>query len=284
MTFVDVLGLLGTGVLAGVVSTLVSLASIVSFPILLAFGFPPLAANVTNTVALVFTGLGAVAGSRPELAGRKRQVLALGWLSALGGAVGAGVLLLTPARAFEAVAPWLVGAASLVLLRPRRSRTARPRLDALTDEKALPRQDANSGQAGHPEQGGVPGQGLHRGGSPGRALKVGVFAVAIYVGYFGAAGGIMMFAVLAAALEDSPARLNAIKNALSALANGVAAIGFALFGPVQWGAAIPLAAGFLIGGRLGPPLARRLPGQTLRVVSAVAGLLVALKLGFDAYV
>ncbi|MEV6984952.1 sulfite exporter TauE/SafE family protein [Sphaerisporangium sp. NPDC051017] len=281
MTFGDVLGLVGTGALAGVVSTLVSLASIVSFPILLAFGLPPLAANVTNTVALVFTGLGAVAGSRPELAGRGRQVLALGWLAVLGGATGAGVLLLTPAGAFEAVAPWLVGIASLVLLRPPRPRTARPAHDAppdgdpLPDRQALPSSVAN---------GVHPGRDAGQGWRAGRALKAGVFAVAIYLGYFGAAGGIMMFSVLTAALQDTPARVNAVKNALSALANAVAAVGFALFGPVQWGAAIPLAAGFLIGGRLGPSLARRMPGQTLRVVSAVAGLLVAVKLGYDAYV
>jgi uncharacterized membrane protein YfcA len=92
-----------------------------------------------------------------------------------------------------------------------------------------------------------------------------------------------MFAVLSSAHGDSPARLNAVKNVLSALANAVAAIGFALFGPVRWTVALPLAAGFLVGGWIGPAIVRRVPGQSLRVVAAVSGLLVAVKLGVDVY-
>jgi uncharacterized membrane protein YfcA len=249
VTVADALGLIGVGVLAGVVSTVVSLASIISYPALLAFGLPPLSANVTNTVALVFTGLGAAAGSRPELAGQGGRVRRLGGMAALGGVVGAALLLVTPSRTFEEVAPWLIGVASLLLLRP-------PKLEGLT--RSL-------------------GEGS------GWALRAGVFAVAIYVGYFGAAGGILMFAVLSSAHGDSPARLNAVKNVLSALANAVAAIGFALFGPVRWTVALPLAAGFLVGGWIGPAIARRVPGQSLRVVAAVSGLLVAVKLGVDAY-
>jgi uncharacterized membrane protein YfcA len=247
--FAQVAGLVGVGVLAGVVSTVVSLASIVSYPALLAFGLPPLTANVTNTVALMFTGVGAVAGSRPELAGQGRRVLRLGWVTALGGATGAGLLLVTPGKTFEAIAPFLIGAASLLLLRP-------PRAGRLT---ADPRAES------------------------GWAFRAGLFAVAIYVGYFGAAGGILMLAVLTTVLDHPLAGINAIKNAISALANGVAAIGFALFGPVQWTAAAPLAAGFLLGGWIGPAIARRLPGQTLRIAAAVCGLLVAIKLGIDAY-
>jgi uncharacterized membrane protein YfcA len=110
-----------------------------------------------------------------------------------------------------------------------------------------------------------------------------LFAVAIYLGYFGAAGGLLMFAVLGSALDRSPIRVNAIKNVVSSLANGVAAIGFALFGPVQWTAVAPLAAGFLVGGWIGPAIARRLPGHSLRIIAAVCGLAVAVKLGVDAY-
>jgi uncharacterized protein len=243
----DVLGLLGVGILAGVVSTVVSLASVVSYPALLAFGLPPLSANVTNTVALLFTGMGAAAGSRPELVGQGRLVRRLGLVTALGGATGAVLLLVTPSRMFEVIAPWLIGVASLFLLRPPRS-----------------------GQVG-------------LGGEKGVALRVALFFVAVYIGYFGAAGGILMFAVLATALDQSAARVNAVKNMVSAFANGVAALGFALFGPVQWSAAGPLAAGFLLGGWLGPAVARRLPGHTLRFVAAACGLVVAVKLGVDAY-
>ncbi|MEW9529463.1 sulfite exporter TauE/SafE family protein [Microbispora sp. NPDC049125] len=244
---VEMLALAGVGVLAGVVSTVVSLASIVSYPALLAFGLPPLTANVTNTVALLFTGVGAAAGSRPELAGQGRLVARLGVVAALGGAAGAALLLLTPSRAFEVVAPWLIGLASLLLLRPPRPGHAR------------------------------------LGGERGRALRAALLCVSVYIGYFGAAGGILVFAVLGSALDQTPARVNAVKNVVSAMANAVAAAGFALFGPVDWAAAGPLAAGFLVGGRIGPAVARRLPGQSLRIVAAVCGLAVTVKLGVDAY-
>jgi uncharacterized membrane protein YfcA len=112
---------------------------------------------------------------------------------------------------------------------------------------------------------------------------VAVFGVAVYVGYFGAAGGILMLAVLATALDESLPRTNAVKNAISGLANGAAAIGFALFGPVRWAYVLPLAAGFLIGGWAGPAVVRRLPAGVLRVGVAVAGMAVALKLGAAAY-
>ncbi len=249
MVVAEVLGLIGVGVLAGVVSTVVSLASIVSYPALLAFGLPPLSANVTNTVALVFTGMGAVAGSRPELTGEGRRVLRLGWVTALGGATGAALLLATPSGTFEAIAPWLIAAASLLLLSPRNPERVTRRL----------------------------------GDEHGWITRAALFTVAVYIGYFGAAGGIIMLAVLTSVLDQPLVRVNAIKNVVSALANGVAAIGFALFGPVQWAAAAPLAAGFLLGGWLGPGIARRLPGQTLRIAAAVCGLLVAVKLGIDAY-
>ncbi|MFD1543283.1 sulfite exporter TauE/SafE family protein [Nonomuraea guangzhouensis] len=240
----EVLGLLGVGVVAGVVSTVVSLASIVSYPALLAFGLPPLTANVTNTVALMFTGVGAAVGSRPELAGEGGRVLRLGWVTALGGAVGALLLLVTPARTFELIAPWLIAGASLLLIR-------RP--------------------------------SVRPGGEHGLLLRVALFTVSIYIGYFGAAGGVLMFAVLAGFLDQTPAKLNAMKNMLSGLANAVAALGFALFGPVDWGAALPLAVGFLLGGWLGPKIARRLPGQSLRYLAAVCGVAVAIKLGYDSY-
>ena len=150
--------LIGVGVVAGIVSTVASVASIVSYPALLAIGLPPLSANVTNTVALAFTGAGAAAGSRPELAGQARRVWRLGMVTACGGATGAALLLLTPPRTFEIVAPGLIAiAALLILLRPVGSDLA-----------------AGGGRVRD------------------RLLTAGVFTVAIYTGYFGAAGGILM--------------------------------------------------------------------------------------------
>jgi uncharacterized membrane protein YfcA len=241
--------LFGVGVLAGVVSTVVSLASVVSYPALLALGLPPLSANVTNTVSLVFTAVGATVGSQKELAGQRARVLRLGILTSLGGATGAGLLLLTPSRTFELVAPWLIAGASLVLLvQPRLSRAA----------------ERSSGEHG-------------------RLLKVALFAVSVYTGYFGAAGGILSLAVLAAMIDLPLVRVNAVKNVLGGLANGVAAVGFAIFGPVRWSAVVPLALGFLVGGWIGPAIVRRLPGQALRLVVVVCGMAVAVKLGIDGY-
>ncbi|MFI7230015.1 sulfite exporter TauE/SafE family protein [Nonomuraea angiospora] len=113
--------------------------------------------------------------------------------------------------------------------------------------------------------------------------RVALFAVTIYTGYFGAAGGLMVFAVLALMFDHPAAKLNAMKNVMSGLANAVAAVGFALFGPVDWAAAAPLAAGFLLGGWIGPRIARRLPGNSLRYLAAACGLAVAVKLGWDSY-
>jgi uncharacterized membrane protein YfcA len=244
-----VLVLIGAGTLAGVASTVAALASVVSYPVLLALGLPPVSANVTNTVALVFTGAGAAAGSRPELAGQGRLLGRLGPLTALGGAAGAALLLLTPASAFEAVAPGLIAAASLLLI-------VQPRIASLT---ARP-----DGERSWP-------------------LRATLSAAAVYIGYFGAAGGIVVLAVLTAMMDQPLARINAVKNVTTGLANAAAAVGFALFGPVRWVAVAPLAAGFLVGGWIGPALARRLPGPALRVAIGIGGLILAVRLGIAAY-
>jgi len=249
VTVADAAMLLGAGVLAGLVSVIASLASLVSYPVLLALGLPPLSANMTNTVALVFTGAGAAAGSRPELAGQAGRARRIGLLTALGGGAGAALLLLTPPGAFEIVAPALIGGSSVVLLlQPMLRRPAGQE----RGERSLP-------------------------------LLAAVFGVAVYIGYFGAAGGIMMIAVLAAIFDQALARTNALKNVLSVSANGVAAVAFAAFGEVRWEFVVPLAAGFLIGGWAGPAVVRRLPGPVLRTIIGVAGLAIAVKLGIAAY-
>jgi uncharacterized membrane protein YfcA len=256
VTALTVAELLGAGVLAGLVSVVASLASLVSYPVLLALGLPPLSANVTNTVALLFTGAGAAAGSRRELAGQGGRVRRLGLAAAMGGVAGAAVLLLTPASSFELVAPVLIGGGSVVLL-------AQPAI-----KRRL--QDRGDGTA-------------EPAGDRARALRVAVFGVAVYVGYFGAAGGILMLAVLTTALDESLARTNAVKNAISGLSNAAAAVAFAVFGPVRWSFVLPLAAGFLIGGWAGPTVVRWLPARVMRVGVAVAGMAIAVKLGAAAY-
>ncbi|MDP9393382.1 MAG: sulfite exporter TauE/SafE family protein, partial [Actinomycetota bacterium] len=173
----------------------------------------------------------------------------LGPAAAAGGAAGAALLLLTPPDAFGRVAPWLVGGASLLLLAQPQ---VRRRVDGASHESS-------------------------------RLLFVAFVAATVYVGYFGAAGGVILLAVLGPMLGESLARTNAVKNAVSGMANATAALGFMLFGPVVWVAAVPLGAGFLLGGAVGPALVRRVPETPLRALVAVAGIVVAVALAADAY-
>jgi uncharacterized membrane protein YfcA len=207
------------------------LASLVSYPALLAVGLPALTANVTNTVALVL-----VHRQRGQLlpagAGRAGGAAAAAGRGHGGGRGGrGGVAAVDPERVFEFLVPVLIGGASLVLL-------LQPGIRRLTG-------------------------GLVDERSP--ALLAGVFAVGMYGGYFGAAAGVVLLALLTVSVAEPLARLVAARNVALGLANLVAAVSFAVFGPVRWAAAAPLAAGFLVGGGLGPGLVRRLPGDRLRV-------------------
>jgi uncharacterized membrane protein YfcA len=251
MKFSEALVLLAAGTAGGIFSTVVAIASLVTYPVLLALGVPPVSANMTNTVSLVFTGAGAVAGSRPELAGQGRRVLRLGLITAVGGAAGAAVLLLTPASTFTVAVPVLIGGASLVLL-------VQPRISALTPPSVL-------------------------GARRRLALGAALFAVAMYIGYFGAAAGVMLLVALSAMISEPLVRVNAIKNAVSGMANAMAAVCFALFGDVRWKLVLPLAAGFLIGGWIGPKIARRVPAGVFRVFVSLCGIGLAVKLGVSAY-
>jgi uncharacterized membrane protein YfcA len=237
------------GVVAGIVSVLVSLASLVSYPALLAVGLPPVAANVTNTVSLVFVGLGAGVGSRRELVGQRPVIARLAVAGVLGGVVGAVLLLVLPERAFELVAPLLIaGASVLVLVQPRLRERAAMRPAGL------------------------------------RPATVAAYTgTAIYTGYFGAAGGILAFVALATMIDRPFHDVNAAKNVLAAASNGAAAVIFVLLGPVAWAAVVPLAAGMLAGGLIGPSIARRVPAPVLRVVVAGCGLAVAAVLAWTSW-
>ncbi len=249
MSIAEALALLATGIAAGIASTVASVASFVSYPVLLAIGLPPLSANVTNTMSLICTSAGSVVGARPELAGQRGRALRLAVFTALGGAAGAGALLLAPASAFAVVVPVLIASASVLLL-------IQPMLSGLS-----PRPGAEW--------------------TAGRLA--GVFAGAMYIGYFGAAGGMILLAILATMFSDSLIRLNALKNVISGAANGVAAVAFAVFAPVDWAIVPLLAVGFLAGGMTGPRIARRLPARVLRVLVSLCGLALAVKLGVSAY-
>ncbi len=249
MSIFEALALLGTGVLAGIASTVASVASVVSYPVLLAIGLPPLAANVTNTMSLICTAAGSVAGARPELSGQRERALRLAVVTAIGGAAGAGALLIAPASTFAMVVPVLIAVAAALLL-------VQPLISGL-----------------------APRPGADRS----RRRLAGLFAAAIYIGYFGAAGGVLLLAILATMFSESLIRLNALKNIISGAANAVAGAAFALFAPVDWAVVPLLAAGFLLGGMTGPRIARRLPARALRLLVGLCGLALAVKLGLAAY-
>ncbi|MET0191726.1 MAG: sulfite exporter TauE/SafE family protein [Pseudonocardia sediminis] len=249
MTAGQVLLLFLAGIGAGLSGSIAGLASLFSYPALLAVGLPATSANVTNTVALLFNSVGSVTGSRRELTGLGPLVRRFAVLSVIGGAAGAGLLLVTPDGGFERIVPFLVGGASVVLLASPWIRTA---------AAEGPRRD-------------------------GPWVLAAMTAVAVYGGYFGAAAGVLLLALLSISQPLSLLQSNAVKNVLLGLANGVAAIGFALFGDVVWTAVLPLAAGLLIGGWTGPAIARRVPTTVLRVGIAVAGLGLAVKLFLDAW-
>jgi uncharacterized membrane protein YfcA len=237
------------GIGAGLVGSIAGLASLVSYPALLAVGLTPVAANVTNTIALVFNTAGTMAGSRPELRGQRPRIRELGAVAVAGGLVGGAILLLTPANSFERVVPWLIGLGSLTILVPRR-----PSL--------------------HLDDAPAPAS---------RVLFAGTFLIGVYGGYFGAAAGVLMLALLLITTPDTLPRCNALKNVLLGVSNVVAAVIFAIFGPVHWTAAIPLAAGVLVGGRTGPIVVRHSPTRVLRLLIALAGVGLAIHLGLDAY-
>jgi uncharacterized protein len=241
------------GVAGGLTGTIAGLASVATYPALLAIGLPPVTANVTNTVALVFSSIGGVLGLRPELKGQSNRLKPLTPVAALGGAVGAALLLSLPADGFEEVVPVLLGAASLTILIPRR----RPK----------PGQETES----PPSRKELLGQGF------------GVFCIAIYGGYFGAAAGVLLLAMLLHTTRASLPRANALKHVLLGIANIVAAVAFVFLAPVDWSAVIPVGLGCFIGARLGPIVVRRANALLLRILIGVAGFALAIKLGITAY-
>jgi uncharacterized membrane protein YfcA len=256
VTAVEFALLLGAGVCAGLVGSVAGLASLISYPALLAAGVPPLTANMTNTVAMVFQGVGSVSASRPELQGQGRRVLRLTLASALGGAAGAALLMLTPSSVFERIVPLLIGGASAALF------VQRP-----------PRDMALEGVRRHPG----------RAHDDPRWLPLGTFAISIYGGYFGAAAGVMMLAMLLLGVGEGLPRSNALRNVTLGLANGVAAIAFIALAPIAWSAVLPLALGLFTGSRFGPWVVRRAPQTALRRVIALAGIGLAIHLGVQAY-
>ncbi len=253
MSFGAALAVLAAGLAAGTVNAVVGSGSLITFPTLLALGYPAVTANVSNTIGLVPGAISGTIGYRRELAGQGPRVRSLGVASAAGGVSGALLLLALPGSVFRRVVPVLIlVACALVALQPR---LAARRLSA---------GDAHNKARRH----------------GGGALHGAIFATGIYGGYFGAAQGVILIALLGIFLEDSLQRLNGLKNALATIVNGIAALLFMALAHVAWGPAGLLAIGSAVGGQLGARAGRRIPAPVLRVVIVVVGVAVAVRLLF----
>jgi len=234
----DFILLVFAGVAAGAVNAVAGGGSLVSFPALLAVGYPSLTANATNIVAVLPGYLGGVAAYRRELAGQRERARSLVVASAVGGLVGSALLLVTSPELFEALVPALVLlACALLAVQPLVRRAP--------------------------------------GGRDRRGAAAATFAAAVYGGYFGAALGVMLLALLAFTTGEDLQRANGMKALLSLVIGAVSALYLALFGPVAWGAAAATAVGALVGGRAGGALARRLSPDLLRWVVVALGVALA---------
>jgi uncharacterized membrane protein YfcA len=242
MSFGEIVAIAFAGLAAGVINTLVGSGTLITFPVLLAFGYAPVTANVSNTIGLVLGNVSGAVGYRRELAGQRARVLRLGAMSLAGGITGAVLLLVLPAAAFKAIVPVFIAAALvLMLLQPRLARTLLKREIDLERKGAL-------------------------------LVPIAVYLTGVYGGYFGAAQGILLLGILGVALAQSLQRTNALKNVLVGLVNGVAAVYFTFAAHVDWGPAAIIAGTSIAGAQLGARFGRRLPAEALRAVIVVVGV------------
>ncbi|MCU1526678.1 MAG: sulfite exporter TauE/SafE family protein [Frondihabitans sp.] len=241
--------LLGAGVVAGVVGTAGGITSLVAYPALLAVGIPPLAANVTNSLALLGSGFGSALRAAPDLTGHARTLR--DWIpsTVLFSLGGAALLVVTPGGVFDRVVPFLVAAGSVILL-----------LQPVIAKR-------------HAQNGTRPNRFL---------IRLSGGGVAVYNGYFGAGSGVLMIALLLLTTEPILHRANALKNVILVAADILPAVLFTIVGAVVWRAVWPLGIGALVGGLVGPTIARRVPASVLRPLIAVCGFVLAVWLFLNA--
>jgi uncharacterized membrane protein YfcA len=248
MDFGEVVAIALAGLAAGTINTVVGSGTLITFPVLLAFGYAPVTANVSNTIGLVPGSLSGAVGYRRELAGQRQRVLRLGTASVLGGITGAVLLLVLPASAFKAIVPVFI-AIALVLV------VVQPRLNRMLAQREINRD----------KEGGL-------------LTPAAVYATGVYGGYFGAAQGILLLGILGVALPQDLQRTNALKNVLAGLVNAVAGVYFAFAAHVEWAPAGIIAGASIVGGQLGAHYGRRLHPAALRAVIVVVGLSAIVRL------
>jgi uncharacterized protein len=253
----EIIAIFLAGVAAGTINTIVGSGSLITFPTLLAFGYPAIGANISNNIGMVFGGVSGTWGYRAELVGQGNRIRLLAPASLVGSVTGALLLLRLPAGAFKAIVPVLIVIALvLVIVQPRMQPALARRRERLQDET---------------------GSG-HRGQRV--ATVLGVYACGAYGGYFGAAQGVLLMGLLGSLMPEPLQRVNALKNLLALIANSVAAVVFmaVAWHRISWGAVLLLALGATLGGVIGSKVGRRLPPAILRVVIVVVGLAAIVKL------
>jgi uncharacterized membrane protein YfcA len=236
------------GVAAGAINTVVGSGTLITFPVLLAFGYAPVTANVSNTIGLVPGAASGAWGYRLQLAGQRGRAFRLGASSALGGVTGAVLLLVLPASTFAAIVPAFI-AIALVLT------VLQPRLNAWLAAR----------RAGVRREGRL-------------VTPLAVYGTGIYGGYFGAAQGILLLGILGVLLPQDLQRTNALKNILAGIVNGVAGVYFAFAAHVAWGPAAIIAATSIVGAQLGARYGQRLDPAALRIFIVVVGVLAIVSL------
>lgn len=249
MSLLEAVAVMAAGVGAGTINAVVGSGTLITFPVLLAVGYGPLTANVSNALGIVPGSLSGAWGYRRELRGQRARVIRYGIASAVGAGIGAALLFALPPSAFEAIVPAMI-ALALVLV------VAQPRI-----ARALARRRG--------------GEAPREGGANVTALALGS---GVYGGYFGAAQGIVLLAIFGIALPDDLQRVNALKNVLAMLVNLVAGLVFVVVADVAWEAVALLAAGSAAGGRIGAHVGRRLPPAALRAVIVVVGVTAIVQL------
>jgi uncharacterized protein len=258
VTSVEIVLIIIAGIGAGVINAVVGAGTLVTFPTLLLLGFPPVVANVTNTVGLVPGSIMASIGYRATLRGRGPVVRRLLVATSVGGVTGAALLVLLPGRAFDAVVPWLLLiAALLAALQPRIA-------EAIALHRAARGSQALDAAAS-----------ARAGGPVGPWFFLGILLTGIYGGYFGAAQGVLLLVILGLALGGPLNELNGVKNILGGTANLVSALLFIAIADVNWRVAGLVAIGATIGGGLGGRYGRRLPSSALRVLLVIIAVVAA---------
>ncbi|AJE85436.1 MULTISPECIES: sulfite exporter TauE/SafE family protein [Streptomyces] len=248
MDAIEALAIGGASIAAGGINAMVGSGTLITFPTLLAFGYPSVLANVSNNIGLVPGSLSAAYGYRRELKGQRKRVLLFGSGSLVGGIIGAVLLLQLPTSTFDAVVPVLILLACvLVLLQPQLNKRLARRAD----------------------------QGAKDGGVP---MWLGVCGAGVYGGYFGAAQGVLLMGLFGSFLKEDLQRLNAVKNVLASIVNGVAALVFVAVADVDWTVAGVIALGSTAGGLLGARVGRRLPPTVLRGIIVVVGVTASIVL------